>query len=74
MACGCSPLLTNLMGFSEPTLKSDVPQASKVGYSPGSRIWGVSSKNGLGYSSHLGGGTEEKPLNLGHRHGMVEWV
>lgn len=46
--------LTNLMGFKEPTLRSDVPQASKVGYSPGSRMQGESSKEGLGYSSHLG--------------------
>lgn len=37
-ACGCPPLLTNLMDFSEPTVGPDVPQASKVGYSPGSRI------------------------------------
>lgn len=37
-ACGCPMLLTNLIGFSEPTLGPDVPQASNVGYSPGSRI------------------------------------
>lgn len=70
VACGCPKLLTNLMGFSEPTLGPDVPQASNVGYSPGSRIQGVSSKNGLGYSSHLGRNREA--LNsLGHRPGMV---
>lgn len=46
-------LLTNLMGFREPTLGSDAPQASEVGYSPGSRMQGVSSKKGLGYRSHL---------------------
>lgn len=44
------------MGFKEPTLGSDAPQASEVGYSPGSRMQGVSSKKGLGYSSHLEGG------------------
>lgn len=44
------------MGFREPMLGSEVPQDSEVGYSPGSRMQGVSSKEGLGYSSHLGRG------------------
>lgn len=48
------PFLTNLRGFKEPTLGSDVPQSLEVGYSPGSRMQGVPSKKGLGYSSHLG--------------------
>lgn len=56
------------MGFREPTLGSDVPQASEVGYSPGSRIQGMSSKKGLGYSSHLGGGRGHCiPDAQGHR-------
>lgn len=46
------------MGFREPTLEFDVLQASGVGYSPGSRMEGVSSKKGFGYSSHLGRGRE----------------
>lgn len=50
------------MGFKEPTLGSDAPQASEVGYSPGSRMQGVSSKKGLGYSSHLEGGEGERQL------------
>lgn len=52
------PTLTNVMGFSEPTLWLEASQASKVGYSPGSRIQGVPSKQGLGYSSHLREGRE----------------
>lgn len=58
------------MGFKEPTLGSDAPQASEVGYSPGSRMQGVSSKKGLGYSSHLAGGRERGsciPDTQGHR-------
>lgn len=50
------------MGFREPTLGFDIPQASEVRYSPGSKIQGVSSKKGLGYSSHLEGRGDREQL------------